>query len=442
MSNNLMKLMGGSTIPIPDGWRATCAANFIIESMFGASIKPDDFRENGVEVIPKKAVTDKCIYALSDNDLAYVTEEFSLKSPRSVINGDCLITSLRDLVPTGPSIGRCVKVWDAKKRVLAQGVYGFKFNGDLDETLFAYISNNDYFRRQVRAIMVGSTQIHARANEYYSLPIILPPHNQQHKIAKILSTVDNLIEKTQALIDKYQSIKQGMMHDLFTRGVDGHGQLRPSYEDALHLYKESELGWIPKEWEVCALEYKLDKIIDYRGKTPVKTESGLPLITAKNVRSGYIDEEPREYIAESSYDRWMTRGIPNVGDILFTTEAPLGNVAKVPSYKMALAQRLLTLIPAEAELTQDFLYWLLLWDGTFIRLEQRSSGSTVLGIKQSVFRKMVFPFPPVEEQKIIAHSLNGVNRRVNSEQASLRKYSISKSGLMQDLLTGQVRVSV
>ena len=65
--------------------------------------------------------------------------------------------------------------------------------------------------------------------------------------------MDNLIEKTEALIAKYQAIKQGMMHDLFTRGVDEHGHLRPTHDEAPELYKQSELGWIPKEWEVSPL---------------------------------------------------------------------------------------------------------------------------------------------------------------------------------------------
>ena len=82
------------------------------------------------------------------------------------------------------------------------------------------------------------------------LPITCPPLPEQRKIAKILTTVDNLIEKTEALIAKYQSVKQGLMQDLFTRGLDQHGHLRPPYAEAPELYNKSELGWIPREWEV------------------------------------------------------------------------------------------------------------------------------------------------------------------------------------------------
>jgi type I restriction enzyme S subunit len=81
------------------------------------------------------------------------------------------------------------------------------------------------------------------------------PHSPNKKIAKILSTCDEVIEKTEAAIAKYKAIKQGMMHDLFTRGIDtATGKIRPSYQEASELYKESALGMIPKEWEVKRLE--------------------------------------------------------------------------------------------------------------------------------------------------------------------------------------------
>ena len=82
----------------------------------------------------------------------------------------------------------------------------------------------------------------------------------------------------------------------------------------------------PSGWEYCRLG-NLSRFIDYRGKTPKKVDSGIPLITAKNVRFGYINREPYEYVTEAEYKNWMTRGFPKVGDLLFTTEAPLGNIA-------------------------------------------------------------------------------------------------------------------
>src|SRR5207247_11427698 len=115
--------------------------------------------------------------------------------------------------------------------------------------------------------------------------------------------------------------------------------------------KDSPFGRIPKKWEVFTVEKKLERIIDYRGKTPPKADSGIPLLTAKIIKLGYM-LEPDEFIPEEIYEEWMTRGLPKVGDVLFTTEAPLGNVAQIKDERVALSQRVLTL-QTKSDLTKD-----------------------------------------------------------------------------------------
>ena len=96
------------------------------------------------------------------------------------------------------------------------------------------------------------------------------------------------------------------------------------------------------KWKKYKLRDVIDTFIDYRGKTPVKTLSGVPLITAKVVKDGRLIE-CNEFIAESDYKKWMTRGFPQKNDIVLTTEAPLGQVALIKETKVALAQRIITL---------------------------------------------------------------------------------------------------
>ena len=262
--------------------------------------------------------------------------------------------------------------------------------------------------------------------------------SEQTKITEILSTVNQAIEQTEALIAKQQRIKTGLMQDLLTRGIDKDGNLR---SEETHEFKDSSLGRIPVDWEVARIEQKLDRLIDYRGRTPAKVESGVPLLTAKNVRDGYIDEEPREFIAESAFNSWMTRGIPKPGDVIFTTEAPMGNVALVPEYRIALAQRLLTLCPKPNELSRGYLFWLLHWRHSTERLKLLTSGSTVVGVKQSVFRKVEFSFPRLTEQRRISVILNSLNTASENQRNRLTKLRALKTALMQDLLTGKVSVT-
>src|SRR6266516_2382951 len=101
-----------------------------------------------------------------------------------------------------------------------------------------------------------------------------------------------------------------------------------------------------EEWQKKTLG-DVCRFIDYRGKTPQKTASGLRLITAKNVKMGYLQETPMEFVAPESYEIWMTRGIPKMGDVLFTTEAPLANVAQLDTEeKVVFAQRIIVLQPS------------------------------------------------------------------------------------------------
>ena len=172
------------------------------------------------------------------------------------------------------------------------------------------------------------------------------------------------------------------------------------------------------EWEELTLEDSMGAVIDYRGKTPRKTPSGIPLITAKIVKGGRI-ETPDEFIAEEDYVDWMRRGVPECGDVVVTTEAPLGEVAQLGNERVALAQRLICLRGKPGVLNNNFLKFLMQSNGVQEQLRSRATGTTVLGIKQSELRKVILTLPPFPEQQAIAHILGTLddkielNRRMN-----------------------------
>jgi type I restriction enzyme S subunit len=147
------------------------------------------------------------------------------------------------------------------------------------------------------------------------------------------------------------------------------------------------------------------RFIDYRGKTPKKAQDGLRLITAKNVKMGYLQETPMEFIAPSAYEGWMTAGIPRRGDVLFTTEAPLANVAQLDTdEKVAFAQRVIIMQPDAAKLDGTFLKYPLLSQPVQRRIHAKGTGATVKGIKASLLRTIEISFPKTlaEQMKIVA----------------------------------------
>ena len=147
--------------------------------------------------------------------------------------------------------------------------------------------------------------------------------------------------------------------------------------------------------------------VDYRGKTPTKVDSGIFLVTAKNIRKGYIDyNASKEYISENDYEVVMRRGKPQLGDVLITTEAPCGNVAQVDNESIALAQRVIKYRPKDNRLIASYLKYVLLGADFQARLDKEATGATAKGIKGSKLHKLLIPVPPLAVQQSIVEKLD------------------------------------
>lgn len=163
-------------------------------------------------------------------------------------------------------------------------------------------------------------------------------------------------------------------------------------------------------WKELALG-EIVTMIDYRGKTPKKTSSGIPLITAKIVKNGRI-YPPTEFISKEEYKERMTRGLPKVGDVLITTEAPLGEIAELKDANVSIGQRLITMRADENMLHGKYLKYYLQSKEGQSKLSQRESGTTVIGIKQAELRKVLIPLPPLDIQKKIAGVLGALDDKI------------------------------
>ncbi len=175
------------------------------------------------------------------------------------------------------------------------------------------------------------------------------------------------------------------------------------------------------ELDTLTIEEASERLIDYRGKTPPKTSSGVRLITAKVIKGGQILEEPKEFIAADFYDEWMRRGLPKKLDVLITTEAPLGEVAILrDDEKVALAQRVILLRAREDIVNPTFMFYALQSDFGQGELKARASGTTVLGIKQSELRQVRIPVFPLPIQRRIAGILSAYDELIENNQRRIR----------------------
>jgi len=196
-------------------------------------------------------------------------------------------------------------------------------------------------------------------------------------------------------------------------------------------------------WEAYNLEDYI-KLIDYRGRTPVKTESGVRLITAKNVKLGYLQLEPQEFIDENNYDSWMTRGIPNFGDVIFTTEAPLANVAQInTTEKLAFAQRIIVMQPQTDKIDQTFLKYMLVSKPIRTKILEKGTGATVQGIKSKLLKKIKIYVPKtITEQKRIVTKLDALSAETKKLEAiytqKLADLEELKKSILQKAFNGEL----
>lgn len=253
------------------------------------------------------------------------------------------------------------------------------------------------------------------------LPLPLPPLPEQQRIVGILDEAFDGIATAKA------NAEQNLQN------------ARALFESHLQaVFSQRGEGWV----ETTIGEQI--KFIDYRGKTPEKTESGLRLITAKNVKMGYLQETPMEFVAPESYDSWMTRGIPKQGDVLFTTEAPLANVAQLDTNeKVVFAQRIIIMQTDAAKLDSTFLKYLLLSQPVQQRILIQGTGATVQGIKASLLKTIEISFPKtVAEQLQIVEKLDSLRDETQHLESIYQQKLVALDALKKSLLdqafTGQL----
>jgi type I restriction enzyme S subunit len=199
----------------PD-WEEKKIKDFLISHKGGAPLTPSDFvKSSDYEVIPKKAISSGGKLSLSLSEGTFCSEIFFKNNLKSVVDDSYLITTLRDLVPSGPNIGYIVKFKSDKSYILAQGVYGIKIDKKLDELFLIHYSNTDMYREMMQTMMVGSTQVHIRNNDFFETPIKTPSLPEQIKIANFLTTLDEKITQSQNYLETVKQYKQGLLQQMF-----------------------------------------------------------------------------------------------------------------------------------------------------------------------------------------------------------------------------------
>jgi type I restriction enzyme S subunit len=321
----------------------------------------------------------------------------------------------------------------------------------IDYRFLYHVLNGAGFKKLIEDKVSGSSIPHIFQRDMVTLPVSFPQIAHQAKLAEVLDTLDAAIHETEAIIAKLKTVKQGLLHDLLTRGVDVNGELRPSQAEAPHLYKESPLGWIPKEWDVKQFANLLADADPAMRSGPFGSallkqelvEIGVPLLGIDNVHTERFTAGYTRFVTPKKFAQ-LARYAVRPNDLMITIMGTVGRCCLVPEdVGQALSSKHTWTIsldhdaysPYLAMLQVNYSPWVL---NHFARDQQ---GGTMAAIRSETLRSTRLPTPPREEQRLMEERLREVGKRIDLEVDSLAKRHAEKSGLMDDLLTGRVRIT-
>jgi type I restriction enzyme S subunit len=388
----------------------------------GVAFKPADWSEDGLPIIR--------IEQLNNPNGEFDRYLGSVAEINYIRNGDLIFSWSATLK---------VLLWRNGDAVLNQ--YLFKVTPKSGHDLQFIYFLLDYYMESLGNGSHGSTMKHIKRSELDKFFVRVPNLAGQLKIATILTSIDTAIEKTEALIEKCQQIKAGLMQDLFTRGVLPNGQLRPPRDQAPELYQETSVGWIPKDWDLRILSSVadvLDPQPDHR--TPPESLEGIPYVGIGDFDLYHeLSLSSCRKIIVKAYEKQRQRFLVEESDVIYGKIGTIGQPKRLPFGGYAVSANVVLLKPKIDSLYFYYAVNSRAFDKQVSNITNTTS-QPALGIEK--VRNLIIPFPEGVEASKIGTSLHGVAIKISKERRHLDKLKMRKLGLMQDLLTGKVPVKV
>ena len=357
---------------------------------------------------------------VSKEKLPMISDESVLSKYKASFlqNGDVIVADTAE----DSAVGKCSEIAGLNDEVVLSGLHTIPYR-PIEEFASGYLGyylNSSAYHNQLIPLMQGIKVTSISKSAMQDTDIVYPKSvEEQGKIGDCLQSLDHLITLHQRKYDETKTLKKYMLQKMFPQN----GEKVP----------EIRFDGFTEDWEQRKLIEVCD-YVDYRGKTPTKTEDGIFLVTAKNVKDGFIDyETSKEYISENTYEEVMRRGKPEIGDVLITTEAPCGNVAQVNKADIALAQRIIKYRGHIGVVDNTYLKHYLLSPEFQKILNAKSSGGTVQGIKGSILHQQKIIYPSYEEQKKIGQHMDSLDHLITLHQQKCEELKKIKKFMLQKM---------
>lgn len=345
---------------------------------------------------------------------------------------------------TGATTGAVATIKDRVDSVFASYLIRYRINESRANPFFIdFLLRSSSWDKYIQNIIGGSAQPGANAQEFGSFEFLLPPLETQRKIARILSTLDGVIARTEDVVAKYTAIKAGLLQDLFTRGIDASGQLRPSPQEAPDLYKESALGLIPKEWDVVKIEDHVESSAfgpRFPGEAYSENGNIATLRTTDIDEDGIIDYKgmPMARLDYKSFEKHLLKE----NDLLITRSGTVGIVSIFKGFDYpVLPGAFLIRFRFKNDINTIYLKEYFTDSKGKKQLTDVAEGAVQKNIRGSAVLSLTIPLPKMGEQIQIAERIEHIKSNIQTEQMYLSKLQGIRAGLMADLLSGNVEVS-
>lgn len=395
---------------------------------FGSDLTSKEYTSNGVQIIQLQNIVEG---HFNDKYRVFTSEDKANKLKKcNIYPGEIVIAKMAE-----PVARACILPEKAERYLMASDA--IRLSPDIskyDTRYLMYSINASYFRRQAELNSTGTTRLRIGLNSLAKLKFIMPPFKEQQKIADIISNVDQIIENTNQLAEKIKKLKKGLMQQLLTKGI-GHKE-----------FKKTELGEIPAKWQITTLSGICDFIT--KGSTPTTygyewQESGIQFFKSDVVKDGRFVYGDYKFISGEAHKQ-MSRSKIVSGDILITITGNIGRVAIVPNeIKEANINQHIAKISVINNLANPlFVYYWLNQKKIVDYYELIKTGLAYPQISLKQVRETIIPLPSKEEQQKIVEILLSVDEQIKSYEQEKEKYIELKKGLMQQLLTGKLRVTV
>ncbi|AMW32383.1 restriction endonuclease subunit S [Fervidobacterium islandicum] len=340
------------------------------------------------------------------------------------------------------------EIFFAEKGAIASTMAKVDIQTKFIHKIFLYYVLKSY-ERLIKSQIKGSGIPHVEKNIFELLFAPLPPLPEQRKIAEILETIDIAIEKTDAIIEKYKRIKQGLMQDLLTKGVvsegEGESERWRLRDENIDKFKDSPLGRIPEEWKIRKLDHREITIMITDGShySPQPVEnSEYYIVNIENIINGKIEFETCKKISPKDYKKLVSNKCnPKYRDVLFTKDGTVGITLVFSGERNVVLLSSIAIIRPSNCLDSSYLKYSLETEQIKKQIDILIGGSVLKRIVLKDIKSLLIFIPPLPEQQRVASILSQIDEVIEKEQAYKEKLERIKKGLMEDLLTGKVRVN-